>query len=180
MKLYRAKIPVIASEVIERLSADGDIEVDPERREEAEQDLIAIMEEFRRRDMALRDRIRDHMAARKLAYSEFGRTKKQMADQMDHPVGDDIERFLTRQFIENMMITPNIEEVWAEDRVIHKKVMEVLRSHHVDEREIREEAVSKIKNVREGTVDYEIALQKAVKEVKKRRGLIADKPKPRR
>jgi len=180
MKLYRAKVPVIAREVIERLSADGDIEVLPERKEEAERDLIAIMEEFRRRDMQLRDRIRDYMAARKVPYSEFGRTKKRMAEELDHPVGDDIERFLTRQFIENMLITPNIEEVYEEDRVIHKKVMEVLRSHHVDEREIREEAVSKIKNVREGTVDYEIALQKAVKEVKKRRGLIAEKPTNRR
>lgn len=172
MKLYRAKIPVIASEVIQRLSADGDIEVLPERREEAEQDLVAIMEEFRRRDFALRDRIKDHMAARQVPFSEFGRTKKRMAEEMDHPTGDDIERFLCRQFIENMMITPNIEEVFEEDKVIHRKVMEILRSHDVDEREIREEAVSKVKNVREGTVDYEIALQNAVKEVKKRRGLL--------
>ena len=162
MKLYRAKIPEIASEVIERLSADGDIEVLPERREEAERDLIAIMEEFRRQDFALRDRIRDYMAV----------PKKRLAEEMDHPIGDDIERFLCRQFIENMMITPNIEEVYEEDQVIHRKVMEVLRSHDVDEREIREEAVTKIKNVQEGTVDYEIALQKAVKDVKKRRGLI--------
>jgi hypothetical protein len=172
MKLYRAKIPVIAQEVIERLSADGDIEVLPERKEEAERDLIAIMEEYRRQDFALRDRIRDYMAARKVPYSEFGRTKKQLAEQMDHPIGDDVERFLCRQFIENMMITPNIEEVYEEDQVIHRKVMEVLRSHHVDEREIREEALTKIKNVQEGTVDYEIALQRAVKDVKKRRGLI--------
>ncbi len=172
MKLYRAKIPEIASEVIERLSADGDIEVLPERREEAERDLIAIMEEFRRQDFALRDRIRDYMAVRKVPYNEFGRTKKRLAEEMDHPIGDDIERFLCRQFIENMMITPNIEEVYEEDQVIHRKVMEVLRSHDVDEREIREEAVTKIKNVQEGTVDYEIALQKAVKDVKKRRGLI--------
>ena len=71
-----------------------------------------------------------------------------------------------------MLITPNIDEVYSEDREMHKKVMEVLRSHDVDERAIREEAQSKVKNVREGTVDYEIALRKAVKEVKKRRGLI--------
>ena len=70
------------------------------------------------------------------------------------------------------VISPNIDEVYEEDRVIHKKVMEVLRSHDVDEREIREEAMAKIKNVAEGTVDYEIALQNAVKAVKKRRGLI--------
>ncbi len=172
MKLYRSKIPVIAKQVVDRLVEEGDIEVLPERREEAEMDLTAIMEEFRRRDMQLRDNLRDHMAARKIPYSEYGRSRKQMAEETGHPTGDDIERFLTRQFIENMLISPNVEEVFEEDQVIHKKVMEVLRSHDVDEREIREEAISKVKNVRQGTVDYELALQDAVRAVKKRRGLI--------
>ena len=40
------------------------------------------------------------------------------------------------------------------------------------EQAIREEAASKVKNVREGTVDYEIALQNAMRDVKKRMGLI--------
>jgi hypothetical protein len=172
MRLYRAKIPVIAKEVIDRLVADGDIEVLEERREEAEKDLVAIMEEFIRQDMDLRNQIRDHMAHRKIPYSEYGRTRKRMAEDRGHPSGDDVERFLTRQFIENMLITPNVEEVFEEDQVIHKKVMEILRGNDVDEREIREEAMSKVKNVQEGTVDYEIALQNAVRDVKKRRGLI--------
>lgn len=172
MKLYRAKIPVIAKEVIERLAQDGDIEVVADRREEAEKDLAAIMEEYRRRDMELREEVREHMAQQNIPYSQFGRTRKRVAEEMGHPLGDDVERFLTRQFIENLLISPNIDEVYEEDRVIHKKVMEVLRTHDVDEREIREEAMSKIKNVAEGTVDYEIALQNAVKAVKKRRGLI--------
>jgi hypothetical protein len=172
MKLYRAKIPVIAKEVIERLAQDGDIEVVADRREEAEKDLAAIMEEYLRRDMELREEVREQMAAANIPYSQFGRTKKRVAEDMGHPLGDDVERFLTRQFIENLLISPNIDEVYEEDRVMHRKVMDALKSHDVDEREIREEAMSKIKNVAEGTVDYEIALQGAIKAVKKRRGLI--------
>jgi hypothetical protein len=42
----------------------------------------------------------------------------------------------------------------------------------VDEREIREVAADKVKNIREGTVDYEIALRGAVLDEKKRRGLV--------
>jgi hypothetical protein len=172
MRLYRAKVPTIAKDVIDLLVQDGDIDVLPENREEAEKDLVAIMEEFRRRDMQLRDRVRDFMAARKIPFSEFGRTKKQIAEEMEHPVGDDIERFLCRQFIENMLISRFIEEVWTEDRDMYKKVMSALKGHDVDEREIREEAIGKIRNVRQGTVDYEIALQNAIKDVKKRRGLL--------
>lgn len=172
MKLYRAKIPVIAKAVVDRLITDGDIEVPADRREEAERDLSAIMDEFVRRDHELRDQVRDTMSEQNIQYSEFGRTRKKAADEMGHPVGDDIERFLVRQFLENMMISPNVVEVYGEDRLIYKKVMEVLKSHDVDETEIRDEAVAKIKNVREGTVDYEIALAEQVKQVKKRRGLI--------
>jgi hypothetical protein len=172
MKLYRAKIPVIAKATIDRLVVEGDIEVQPDRREEAEKDLVAIMDEYLRRDTELRDRSRDIMAAQNIPYSDFGRTRKRLADEMGHPLGDDVERFLCRQFIENMMISPHIDEVFGEDRAIYKKVMEVLKSNDVDENEIREEAISRMKNVQEGTVDYEIALQEQMKQVKKRRGLL--------
>ena len=172
MKLYRAKIPVIAKEIVDRLAVDGDIEVVADRKEEAERDLAAIMEEYLRRDSELRDRVGDFMDSRGLPYSHFGRTRKRLAEEMGHPMGDDVERYLTRQFIENMFISPNVEEVFEEDEVMHRKVIAVLKSHDVDEEEIRQEAATKVKNVREGTVDYEIALRRAIKDVKKRRGLL--------
>jgi hypothetical protein len=172
MKLYRTKIPLIAREILDTLSREGDIELQPEKKEEAEKDLVAIMEEFLRRDNDFRERIRDHMAARNIPYDQYGQVRKQLAEAMDHPSGEDVERFLVRQFIENMLISPHVDEVYEEDKVIYKKIMGVIRSHDVDEREIREEAIGKIKNVKEGTVEYEIALQNAIRDVKKRRGLL--------
>ncbi|MCB9676569.1 MAG: DUF507 family protein [Alphaproteobacteria bacterium] len=172
MRLYRAKVPVIAKEVIEVLTTDGDIEVAPENRDEAEKDLEAIMEEFLRRDNSFRNSVRDHMDARKLPYNEYGRARKAIADETRHPLGDDVERYLGRQFVENMMISRFVEEVFSEDRVLYRKVMDVLKKHDVDEREIREAAVSRIKNLREGTIEYEIALGKAIRDEKKNRGLL--------
>lgn len=172
MRLYRAKIPVIAKDVIAVLVADGDIEVTPENLEEAERDLAAIMEEYTRQDYEFRNRIKDHMSLRSIPYGDYGRIRSAMAEETGHPVGDDVERFLVRQFIENMMISRFVDEVFAEDRDMYKKIMDVVRSHDVDEAEIRTEARTRIKNVREGTVDYELALQGAMREVRKRRGLI--------
>jgi len=172
MKLYRKKIEPIAKAVIDRLIDDGDVEIVAEKREEAEKDLIAIMNEYRRRDYQLREQVRDHMSNRNLEYSEQGRTRKRMAEQMGHPMGEDVERYLTRQFLECLLVSPNVEEVYEEDQVMHKKVIEVLRSHDVDEQAIREEAMAKVKNVQQGTVDYEIALQKAVQDVKRSKDLI--------
>ncbi len=172
MKLYRSKVPVIAQECIEALVRDNDIEVDPSRREEAQADLVAIMDDYLRRESELREEIRDHMADNGIPYDQYGKTRTKMAEQRGHPLGDDIERFLVRQFVENLMISPNVEEIYEEDRVIYKKMMDVLRAHDVDEEALREEAKDKIKNVAEGTVEYEIAMRSAVRDVKKRRGLI--------
>jgi hypothetical protein len=173
MKLYRTKIPVVAKETIDTLCEAGDIEVEPTNKEEAEQDLVAIMEEFMRRDFSFRNKIKDHMSNRGIAYNRYGEVRKKMAEQMSHPYGDDIERFLARQFVENLMISRFIDEVYEEDKNLYKKVLGILKGHHVDEREIRDEALAKIKNVKEGTVDFEIALNNAVKEVKRRKGLLS-------
>ena len=172
MKLYRSKIPLIAQECIQRLVSDGDIEVDPERRAEAEADLVAIMEDFLRRDTDLRDVIRDRMSRGAIPYDQYGKIRNELAEQRAHPTNDDIERYLARQFAEVLMISPSVEEVFSDDTTLYKKLLAVVRGHDVDEASIRDEARAKVKNVREGTVEYEIAFEAAVRDVKKRKGLI--------
>jgi hypothetical protein len=173
MKLYRAKIQPIANAVIEQLSTSGAIEVLPANRAEAELDLVAIMEEYSRRDFALRDAVKEYMADHGVPYDKYGRTRSRMAGEWGHPTGDDVERHLARQFSENFMISNFVEEIYAEDKVIYKAIMDILIGHDVDERALRDEARAKIANVSEGTVDYEIAMSKAMKEVKRRHGLIS-------
>jgi hypothetical protein len=173
MKLYRSKIPEIARAVIQNLCHDGALEVAPENRPEAELDLTAVMEEYLRRDAELRERVREHMELQNIAYDRYGKVRAQMAEEWGHPTGEDVERFLARQFVENFMISRFVEEVFAEDKDIYKAMLEILRKHDVDERAIRDEALEKIKNIAEGTVEYEIALSRAIKDVKKRHGLIS-------
>lgn len=171
MKLYRAKVPVIAHETIKALIEAEDIEVESDRREDAEADLVAIMEEFLRRDSDLRTRAKDLVSRRKLPYSAYGQVHKELADGQDHPRGGDVVKFLCRQFIENLLISPSVEEVYADDAVMLRRIREILEAHDVDEESIRLEAASKIKNVKEGTVEYELAIADAVRDIKKRKGL---------
>jgi len=172
MKLYRLKIPTIAHDVIEHLTQEGMIEVTGEGRAEAELDLVAVMEEYLNRDTELREAVREHMSRHSVPYDQYGKIRGQLAGSMGHPTGDDVERFVARQFVENFMISRWVEEVYAEDEVLYRTVMDLLRGHSVDEHLLRDEAREKIKNVREGTVDYELALSHAMREVKKRHGLI--------
>lgn len=173
MKLYRARIPDIASSVIGTLIQEEHIEVSAEQRPEAELDLVAIMEEYLRREMDLRETVRENMARQNIPYDRYGQIRGRIASERNHPTGDDVERYLARQFVENFMISRFVDEVFSEDRIIYKRILEVLRDFHVDERAIRDEAREKVKNIAEGTVEYEIALSRAIKEVKKRHGLIS-------
>jgi len=175
MKLYQARIPGIAKEVIELLVKEGSLDVTAENRAEAELDLVAIMDEFLRRDRALRESVREQMHTLGVSYDQYGKVRSRLADTRGHPTGDDVGKFLARQFVENFMISRFIDEVYADDRNLYKRVLEIVRSHHVNEKAIREEAMQKIKNVEEGTVEYEIALSQAIREVKQRYGLVREK-----
>jgi len=172
MKLYRVKIAPIAHEVIQTLNDTALIEVDPEKRAEAELDLVAIMEEYLRRDTALREAVRENMSAHNIPYEQYGKVRSKMAEEWGHPTGDDVERFLSRQMVENFMISHFVTEVFADDKEIFKKILQILVKNDVDEGALRAEAQERIQNIPEGTVDYELALNRAMKEVKKRHGLL--------
>jgi hypothetical protein len=172
MKLYRVKIGPIAHDVIQTLNDAALIEVDPEKRQEAELDLVAIMEEYLRRDSALREAVRENMSAHNIPYEQYGKVRSKMAEEWGHPTGDDVERFLSRQMVENFMISHFGTEVFADDKEIFKKILQILVQNDVDEGALRAEAQERIQNIPEGTVDYELALNRAMKEVKKRHGLL--------
>ncbi|MFT4979966.1 MAG: hypothetical protein ACI8S6_005878, partial [Myxococcota bacterium] len=127
-------------------------------------------------DRALREKVREYMHERSIPYGRYGRIRSQIAESWGHPISDDVERFLARQFVENFMMSRFIEEVYGTDTVLYKAVIDILRNYHVDEAALREEAAGKVKNVSEGSVEYEIALQQALREVKKRHGLLRERP----
>jgi hypothetical protein len=175
MKLYRTRIPEIAKKVLEELVKDEAIDVLPENRAEAELDLVAIMEEYLRRDNDLRNSVREHMSAGGIPYDKYGKVRTAMAQERTHPTGNEVERYLARQFVENFMISRFIDEVYGEDAELMRRVRGIITEFDVDERAIRDEAREKVKNLEEGTVDYEIALTNAIKEVKKRHGLLVER-----
>ncbi len=172
MRLYRTRIPVISNGVIKRLCEDGDIDVELEDRPEAEQDLIAIMETFLSRDLDLRDAVKDTMSSRAIPYDRYSKVRSEIAEEWGHPTGESVKKYLSRQFVENFMMSNFVQEVYADDEALFRKTLDIIRSFDVDERALRDEARTLIKNVSEGTVDYEIAFAQALKETKRRHGLL--------
>ena len=177
MRLYRTRIPMIANAVIDTLCNDGDIEVDLEERPEAEEDLVAIMDTFLRRDLDLRDAVKDTMSRLNIPYDRYSKVRSEIAEEWGHPTGESVKKYLSRQFVENFMISNFVQEVFSDDEMLFRKILDIIRSLDVDERGLRDEAKTMVKNVNEGTVDYEIAFAEALKEVKRRHGLMPKRTK---
>jgi len=172
MRLYRGKVPVIAQEVIKTLIDDGSIEVDVENRIEAELDLKAIMDDYLRRDRRIRSEVQDYMATRKIPYDRYGEIRKLKTQEHNHPTGDKVISYLASQFTEMFMNSASVEEVYSDDREIRSKVFGILKKHNVNEKELREEALIKLKHIDENSLEFQIRFPEALQEVRRKHGLL--------
>ena len=78
---------------------------------------------------------------------------------------------MTTQMIESFMQSPHVEEVFAEDAVLRKKMTDILKKHMQIDDEIDAEVRRRIKNLEEGTATWEVEYQKALDQIKKNRHL---------
>ena len=169
MKLYTGKIPTIAEEMIRTLANDGDIEVGDAH--ESQLDIEAILKEYVRLDRELTDKAKDMMEQKNLPYGQFGKIKRSLAEERQFALGEEATAWIANQILESFMASAHIEEVFADDVVLRKKVREILRKHMMVDEELDEEVRRRIKNLQEGTATWEVEYQKVLEQLKRNRGL---------
>lgn len=169
MKLYAGKIETIAAEVLRVLVQDGDIEVS--NGPEAEQDIQSVLKEYVRVDRELTERAKDIMEIRGLPYSAFGRTKRTLADQRDFGLGDEGISWICTQMIETFMHSNHLEEVYADDATLRRKMKDILRKHMAVDEELDQEVRQRIKNLEEGTSAWDIEYKRVMDQMKQKHGI---------
>lgn len=169
MRLYPGKIPAISQELIHKLSEDGDIEVGNPR--EAQLDVEAVLKEYLRMDKELTERAKDLMEQRKLPYGQFAGTKRKLAEERGFAMGDESVNYIANQVLEIFMHSPNVEEVFAEDVDMRKKVQALLKKHMAIDTEVDQEVRKRIKNLEEGTMAWDVEYQKVLEQVKRKQKL---------
>jgi uncharacterized protein len=169
MRLYSGKIPVIGTELVKSLVESGDIAVSDKA--EAELDVQAVLKEYLRLEREITDRAKDVLQKRNLPYEQFGKVKRALAGEKGFGLGDDGLEWMTNQMIESFMQSPHIDEIFAEDSVLRKKMADILKRHMMVEEEIDAEVRKRIKNLEEGTATWEVEYNKAVDQIKRNRGL---------
>ena len=169
MRLYRGKIEAIADEVIATLSATEAIDV--ESAAEAKLDIEAVLKEFLRLDREIVEEAKNRMEVRGLGYAQLGRVKSQVAKERGAPTQDDVLPYLLDQILNILFHSANVSEIYADDAELRKALTPLLRKHMEVDTDLDREVRSKIKNLEEGTSEFEIEYARVMGQIKSRNRL---------
>ena len=169
MRLYRGKIETIAEDVIRTLREQGSIELESEL--EARQDIEAVLKEYLRLEREIVDDAKNRMEVRGLGYSQLGKVRSQVSKERGAPTQEEILPYLLDQIMHLLFHSANIAEIFAEDVELRKAITPILRKHMEVDSDLDREVRSKIKNLTEGTTDFDVEYARVMEQIKHKRGL---------
>ncbi|MEI6807042.1 MAG: DUF507 family protein, partial [Myxococcaceae bacterium] len=168
---FRKIIPKIAKDSIRSLSAAGLIELEEGKAEEAELDLAGVMVEYLDADERLNEQAKDLLSRRGLGSDRFAQAKKTLADTKNFKIGDEALDYILGQLAEALLASKNIEEVFGEDPELRKAMKDVMDKYASIPEELDKEARQRLKNLREGSPEWEIEYPRAIAQLKRQKGL---------
>ena len=169
MRIYSGKVPSISQELISSLIDGGDIECTD--RNEVQLDIEAVLKEHIRRDRQVLDEAKNRMESRGMSYSMLGRMKSQVAKELGAPPSDEVIPYLVGQILNMLFHSNNVEEIFADDLDLRKKIVAIIRRHTEVEGELDVAVRNKIKNLEEGTATFEIEYARMMEKMKRTKGL---------
>ena len=172
MRLYPKVIPLIAREVMQTLMKENDIEVETLRIADAEMDMSAIMREYLASEERVNQATREALERRGYDHSKFNQVKREMADVRGFKMADEGIEYVIGQMIEFLLISRNVEEVYSEDNLLRRKIVQIFKKHLDLDQELDREARARMKNLTEGTAEWEVEYSRTMDQLKRARGLI--------
>ncbi len=172
MRLYRKIIPKIAREIVRTLHSRQEVEVEDGRMDEAELDLAAVMVEYMNEEERIVTESKETMARRGLSQDRFAQVKKSLAEARGFKQGEDGLDYVISQLLEALFSSRNIAEVYAEDNDLRKFMREVIEKYTGVDEDLDREARGRLKNLREGTPEWDIEYPRMVAQLKRQKGVI--------
>ena len=169
MRLHPSKVSQISGEMVSALTADGDIECESPK--EVQLDIEAVLNQYVRDEQEVSERAKDLLGARGLPQTEYARMKRLVADERKIKLGDDAVDYLLDQLLEMLMHSANVDEVFAEDVELRRKMREPLRKQIAEDEQLQAEVRGRLKHVQEGTTLWEVEYQRMMDDIKRRKGI---------
>ena len=169
MRLYKGRIPPIASAVVKALVANNDIETQSPK--QVEHDIEAVLKTYLEAERQVNEEARDLMQSRKLAPHELGRIKRLVAERKGIAIGDDTLDYLLDQIVAVLMYSEAVEEVFVEDVDLRRRMAPIFKQEMAVEEQLERETRAQLGHVQEGTRTWEVEYRRVMEEIRRRKGL---------
>ncbi len=169
MRLYSAKVPVIATDLVRALKHANAIESESDS--EVELDIQSVLKEYVRLDRELTDKAKDLAEQRKVGFGQVNKIKRQLAEEKEFGLGDEALSWISTQLTETFMHSANVGEVYADDATLRRLIKDVLKKHMGVDDELDAEVRQRIKNLEEGTSTWELEYNRVMDQIKQKHGL---------
>ncbi len=170
MRLYASRIPALITEIVEALVQKELVEIAAPMVKEVELDVESVLKEYLRAERQLTDEAKDLAHQRGLDYSAHQKIKRQLAEQRKFGLYEDSVAYIANQLIETLLHSQHVEEIFGEDSDLRAAVAPVLKRHMAQADALDLEVRKRIKNLQEGTQDWEIRYQQTLERLKTARG----------
>ncbi|NLY94056.1 MAG: DUF507 family protein [Myxococcales bacterium] len=169
MRLFSGKISPIVEEILDTLVPAEDIELAD--REEAKMDLEAVLKEFLRQEREILDEARERVTREGLGYGSMNKVRQQIAKERNFPPPDETLPYILEQLLNMLFHSANVEEIYADDVTLRKKITAILKKHMDVESELDREVRARIKNLTEGTAAFEVEYEKVLAQIRQKKRL---------
>lgn len=169
MRLYAGKVTAISHESVKDLLAAGDIEAESPK--EVEADVASVLNQYLATERDVNERTKDLLERTGRPNSEYARVRLQIAESKGIKVGDEMLDYLLDQVVEMFHHSNNVDEIFAADVVLRKKMANVFKRHLAVDADLDAEVRGQLKHLREGAREWDIEYARVLEQVKRRRGL---------
>lgn len=171
MKIYRKVIPKISKDVVRSLLANRAIEVEDGRRDEAELDIAGVLVEYLNELDRLSADAHDALQRHSLPLESLGRVKRSLAETRRVIMGEGAFEHVVDRIIDALFNSKNIEEVFFEDQDLRKLVQDSIRKYLGVDEELDREVRGRLKNLREGTSEWEVEYGRLIDQMRHSKSL---------
>ncbi len=169
MKLYAGKINAISSEIVRSLTTANDIEATTPS--EVVKDVEAVLKSYLEAEHDVNEKTKDLLARTGRSMDDYGKVRVGVAETNGIKVGDEMLEHLLEQLLLMFGQSPNVDEIFAEDIVLRRKMIAVFKKYLSEDAELDQAIRAQLRHLKEGSPTWDVEYERMAEQMKRKRGL---------
>jgi uncharacterized protein len=162
MKIYRKIIPKMSKDVVRSLLNNNYIEIEDGNRDDAELDIAGAIVKYLNELDELTNTARETVTRHNMEPTALTRVRQALAEKRNLPLSEGAEEHVINQIIEALYDSDSIAEIFGEDHELRKSIHLSFTKYLGVDLELDREVRSRLKNLREGTAEWEVEYDRLI------------------